>query len=79
VALKSATSVDAELLGISERVGTLEAGKLADITALPGDPTSDITATQRVSFVMKEDRIVKDARQSLDQSARSSAPAMRRH
>ena len=61
-ALKSATSVDADLLGISARVGTLEAGKLADIIALPGDPTLDIATTQRVNFVMKEGKIVKDVR-----------------
>ncbi len=52
-ALKTATSSDARLLGVSDR-GTLEPGKLADVIAVPGDPTSDITATQRVSFVMKD-------------------------
>ena len=57
-ALKSATSNDAELLGIGQKVGTLEKGKLADIIAMPGDPTSDITATERVSFVMKEGKII---------------------
>jgi imidazolonepropionase-like amidohydrolase len=60
-ALRSATSVTAELFGISEKVGTLEKGKLADIIAMPGDPTTDITATERVSFVMKEGKIVKNA------------------
>jgi imidazolonepropionase-like amidohydrolase len=58
-ALKSATSVDAELLGIAQKVGTLEKGKLADIIAIPGDPTEDITATEQVVFVMKEGRVVK--------------------
>ncbi len=57
-ALKSATGNDAELLGIGQKVGTLEKGKLADIIAMPGDPTSDITATERVSFVMKEGKII---------------------
>ena len=60
-ALKSATSVDAELLGIAAKVGTLETGKLADVVAIPGDPTADITATERVIFVMKEGKIVKEA------------------
>lgn len=60
-ALRSATSVTADLFGISEKVGTLEKGKLADIIAMPGDPTTDITATERVSFVMKEGKIVKSA------------------
>src|SRR5687768_1931669 len=53
-ALKAATSVNAELFGISDRLGTLEAGKLADIIAVPGDPTQDIRQTERVFFVMKE-------------------------
>src|SRR6478672_6856188 len=52
-ALKSATANDAELLGIAQKVGTLEKGKLADVIAVPGDPTADITATERVSFVRK--------------------------
>jgi imidazolonepropionase-like amidohydrolase len=60
-ALRSATSVTADLLGISAKVGTLEKDKLADIIAIPGDPLADITATERVSFVMKEGKIVKHA------------------
>jgi len=58
-ALKAATSVDAELFGISDRLGTLTAGKLADIVAVPGDPLADIRATERVFFVMKEGLIYK--------------------
>jgi imidazolonepropionase-like amidohydrolase len=58
-ALRAATSVDAALLGIDDKLGTLTAGKLADIIAVPGNPLSDITATERVSFVMKEGKIVK--------------------
>ncbi len=57
-ALKSATSNDAELLGIRQKVGTLEREKLADVIAVPGDPTADITATERVSFVMKDGKII---------------------
>lgn len=59
-ALRSATQGAAELLGITDKVGTLEKGKLADIIALPGDPTADITATERVFFVMKEGRVLKN-------------------
>jgi imidazolonepropionase-like amidohydrolase len=61
-ALRSATSVDAELLGIAGRVGTLEPGKLADIIAMPGDPTVDIAATGRVALVMKEGKVMKSPR-----------------
>src|SRR3984893_10336388 len=59
-ALISATSADAELLGINQRVGTLEKGKLADGVAIPGDPISDITGTERVPFVMKEGKVIRN-------------------
>jgi imidazolonepropionase-like amidohydrolase len=52
-ALKSATSVAAELLGWEDRLGSLEPGKLADVVAVAGNPVDDITAMTRVSFVMK--------------------------
>jgi imidazolonepropionase-like amidohydrolase len=54
------TATSAALLGIDDRVGTLQPGKLADIVAVPGNPLTDITATERVSFVMKEGTIVKE-------------------
>ena len=59
-ALKSATANGAELLGIGQKVGTLEKGKLADIIAMPGDPILDITATERVSFVMRQGKIIRN-------------------
>jgi len=59
-ALKTATGNAADLFGIAQKVGTLEKGKLADVIAMPGDPTADITATERVSFVMKEGKIVRN-------------------
>jgi imidazolonepropionase-like amidohydrolase len=52
-ALKSATSVAAELLGWEDRLGSLEPGKLADVVAVAGNPVDDITAMTRVNFVMK--------------------------
>jgi imidazolonepropionase-like amidohydrolase len=57
-ALRAATSVDAELLGLTKSIGTLEPGKLADIVAVPGDPLADIGVTERVVFVMKEGAVV---------------------
>src|SRR6266581_804448 len=59
-ALRSGTSNDADLLGIAQAVGTLEKGKRADIVAMPGDPTADITATERVSCVMKDGKIIRN-------------------
>ena len=61
-ALKAGTSVDAELLGISDRVGTLEANKLADIVAVPGNPVENIRQTEHVIFVMKEGVVYKNDR-----------------
>jgi imidazolonepropionase-like amidohydrolase len=70
--LKSATANDADLLGIAQKVGTLEKGKLADIVAMPGDPTSDITATERVSFVMKEGKIIRNGPPTTQRAAEST-------
>jgi imidazolonepropionase-like amidohydrolase len=52
-ALRSATVLGAELLGWSDRLGTIESGKLADIVAVPGDPLEDVTRLEQVRFVMK--------------------------
>ena len=73
-ALKSATANDAELLGISQKVGTLEKGKLADVIAMPGDPTADITATERVSFVMKDGRIVRQGLSGAEKAEKNVSP-----
>jgi len=59
-ALVSATRVNAEILGWSDRVGTVEKGKLADLVAVPGDPLADITAVERVLFVMKGGVVYRD-------------------
>jgi imidazolonepropionase-like amidohydrolase len=59
-ALKTATGNAADLFGIAQKTGTLEKGKFADVIAMPGDPTADITATERVSFVMKEGKIIRN-------------------
>jgi imidazolonepropionase-like amidohydrolase len=52
-ALRSATVGGAELLGWTDKLGTIEVGKLADIVAVPGDPLEDITRLEQVRFVMK--------------------------
>lgn len=58
-AIQSATSVAANFLEIADTHGTLAAGKQADIIAVPGNPLDDITAMERVSFVMKGGKIYK--------------------
>jgi imidazolonepropionase-like amidohydrolase len=58
-AIKSATSVGAELLGMEKDLGTVDAGKLADLVAVPGDPLFDITAMTKVAFVMKNGVVYK--------------------
>ncbi len=49
----SATSLNAEILNLQDRIGTVVAGKLADIIAVPGDPLRDIRQMEHVYFVMK--------------------------
>jgi imidazolonepropionase-like amidohydrolase len=51
--LKAGTSAAADLLGLADKIGTLEPGKQADIVAVPGNPLDDIKDTQSVFFVMK--------------------------
>src|SRR5207302_1070468 len=74
-ALKSATTSDAELFGVAQKLGTLEKGKLADVIAVPGDPTTDITATARVSFVMKEGKIIRQGPPTAQKAAEVNAIA----
>jgi imidazolonepropionase-like amidohydrolase len=59
-AIRTATINDADLLGWSDKVGTLEAGKWADIIAVDGDPLQDVTVLQHVKFVMKGGAVVKN-------------------
>ncbi|HZG09018.1 MAG TPA: amidohydrolase family protein [Allosphingosinicella sp.] len=61
-AIVTATVNAAGLLGLSQEIGTIEPGKRADIIAVAGDPTRDVTVLKRVGFVMKDGVVAKDAR-----------------
>ena len=52
-AIMAMTKQSAELCQVEDKVGTIEEGKLADLVAVPGDPLKDISALQRVAFIMK--------------------------
>jgi imidazolonepropionase-like amidohydrolase len=59
-AIQAATINDADLLGWSDKVGTLEPGKWADVVAVDGDPLADVTTLERVKFVMKGGEVIKN-------------------
>jgi imidazolonepropionase-like amidohydrolase len=58
-AIKSATVINAGILGMSDKIGTLEVGKFADIVATDENPIQNIKTMEKVSFVMKEGVIYK--------------------
>ena len=58
-AIRSATIVPAKYLEVDDRLGSVEAGKIADLVAVPGDPLADVHVLEHVSFVMKEGVIYK--------------------
>lgn len=58
--LRAVTSNAAEMLGWQDRVGTVEPGKLADLVAVAGDPLADISELERVRFVMKGGRVIRN-------------------
>jgi imidazolonepropionase-like amidohydrolase len=60
-ALRAATVTSAQLVELDHELGRLQESYLADIIAVPGDPTQDITVTNDVRFVMKDGRIHKGA------------------
>lgn len=59
-AIQAATLVDSQMMGWQDRIGSLEKGKYADIVAVSGDPLQDITELQRVKFVMKGGKVIKN-------------------
>src|ERR1700693_965105 len=59
-AIQTATTVAAEMMGWGNKIGSIEKDKFADIIAVSGDPLQDITELQRVKFVMKGGKVVRD-------------------
>ena len=58
-AIQSATSAAADLLGHSDKVGSIKAGNFADLIAVSGDPLQDVSVLERVEFVMKDGKVYK--------------------
>jgi len=58
--IRAVTTNAAEMLGWQDRVGSIEPGKFADLVAVTGDPIADITELERVRFVMKDGRVVRN-------------------
>ncbi|HEV8588778.1 MAG TPA: amidohydrolase family protein [Pyrinomonadaceae bacterium] len=59
-ALRSATSIDARILHMEEKIGRVKSGLFADLIAVDGDPTRDVSALRRVRFVMKDGVVYKE-------------------
>jgi imidazolonepropionase-like amidohydrolase len=59
-AIQSGTMINAKALGWQDQIGSVDKGKYADLVAVSGDPTADITELQRVNFVMKGGKIIRN-------------------
>jgi imidazolonepropionase-like amidohydrolase len=59
-AIQAATTINAEVLGWQDRIGSVEKGKYADLIAVSGDPLVDITELERVKFVMKGGKVIRN-------------------
>ena len=60
LAIQSGTTINAEVLGWTDQIGSIEQGKYADLIAVTGDPLADITELKRVKFVMKGGKIIRN-------------------
>jgi imidazolonepropionase-like amidohydrolase len=59
-AIQAGTLVNADAMGWADRIGSVEKGKYADLVAVVGDPLTDITELQRVKFVMKGGKVIRN-------------------
>jgi imidazolonepropionase-like amidohydrolase len=59
-AIQAGTTINAEVLGWQDQIGSIDKGKYADLVAVSGDPLADITELQRVKFVMKGGKVIKN-------------------
>jgi imidazolonepropionase-like amidohydrolase len=59
-AIQAGTSINAEVMGWQDQIGSIDKGKYADLVAVSGDPLADITELQRVKFVMKGGKVIKN-------------------
>jgi imidazolonepropionase-like amidohydrolase len=59
-AIQSGTTINAEAMGWSDRIGSIDKGKFADLVAVSGNPLTDITELQRVKFVMKGGKVIRN-------------------
>ena len=69
-AIQSGTIMNAEAMGWSDRIGSIDKGKYADLVAVSGDPLADITELQRVKFVMKGGKIIRATKSAQRNSGR---------
>lgn len=70
-AIQAATVVDSQVLGWQDQIGSIEKGKYADIIAVSGDPLQDITELQRVKFVMKGGKVMRNDLASIEKASSS--------
>jgi imidazolonepropionase-like amidohydrolase len=66
-AIQSGTIINAEALGWQDQIGSIEKGKYADLVAVSGDPLADITELERVKFVMKGGKVIRNEMDRMSQ------------